>query len=443
MPKYDYDVLYIGAGHGTFDGAIPLASKGYHVGVVEENRVGGTCPNWGCNAKISLDAPVQLVHAQKQMHNLVNGSLSVNWANNMKHKHEVIDNLPDAIGGLMKNAKIDILHGHGQLNDAHTVKIGDQTKTADKIVLATGLHSHRVNLPGSDLANDSQNFLSLNQMPKRIAVDGSGYIAMEFATIALASGSQVTVLMHHDKVLKKFYQPYVAKLVKYLKQQGMKFVPNANVKSFAKQGNQLVVNYGNQQKLTVDYVLDATGRNPNVKNLGLDQVGVKYDRHGIKVNDHLQTSVPNIYASGDVINSKEPKLTPTAIFESQYLTQLFSGATKDAIHFPFIPTVTFTSPRIAEFGVPVDEAKKSDQYTVEHHDLTGDWYRMVDQESIADLTLVFNQQHQLVGATEISDKADDSIDTLLPAAVMKMTKQQIGRMVYLFPSIASDVWANL
>ncbi|XIF20023.1 MAG: NAD(P)/FAD-dependent oxidoreductase [Acetilactobacillus jinshanensis] len=444
MNNYDYDVFYIGAGHGTFDGAIPLANKGVKVGVAEEDKIGGTCPNWGCNAKITLDAPVKLTREQENIKNILNGHTSVNWSENMKHKHQVIDGLPKAIGGLMKNANIDILHGHAALVDKHTIKIGDQKKTAKNIVISTGLRSHRLNLPGKELAHDSKDFFKLRKLPKRIAVVGAGYIAMEFATIANASGAQVTILMHHNQALRRFYQPYVKKVVDQMKKQGVKFVPNAGVSGFAKNGDAITVKYGNGKQMNVDYVLDASGRIPNVENIGLDKVGVKYDpRKGIKVNNYLQTSVSNIYASGDVINSSEPKLTPTAIFESTYLMQRFSGQTKDPINFPVIPTVAFTSPRIAELGVPVAKAEKSDNYKVVHHDLTGDWYRQVDQEPVADVTLVFDKKGRLVGATEVSDQADDAIDTLLPAAELKLNKKQIGRMVYLFPSIASDEWMNL
>ncbi|QBP18323.1 dihydrolipoyl dehydrogenase family protein [Acetilactobacillus jinshanensis] len=444
MNKYDYDVLYIGAGHGTFDGAAPLAKQGVKVGVAEEDRIGGTCPNWGCNAKITLDAPVKLTREQENLKNILNGHTSIDWSKNMKHKHQVIDGLPKAIGGMLKSDDIDILHGHAALVDKHTVKIGDKTKTAKNIVISTGLRPHRLDVPGKQLAHDSKDFLNLSKLPKQIAIVGAGYVAMEFATIASVSGAQVTVLMHHGQALRRFYQPYVKKVMAEMKKQGVKFVPNANVAGFAKSGDHLVVKYGHSKQLNVDYILDASGRIPNVENIGLDKVGVKYDvRKGIAVDDHLRTSVSNIYASGDVIDSKEPKLTPTAVFESTYLMKLFSGQTKAPIDFPIIPTVVFTSPRIAEMGVPVAEAEKSDQYQVVHHDLTADWYRQVDQEPVADVSLVFNKHHQLVGATEVSDKADDAIDTLLPAAELKLNKQQIGRLVYLFPSIASDAWMNL
>lgn len=443
--KYDYDVLYLGAGHGTFDGAVPLAQKGFKVGVIEADKVGGTCPNWGCNAKITLDAPVFVKHQQANMSALFDGELpTVNWKNNMKHKHEVIDSLPDMITGLVESVGIDLIHGFGQLVDGHTVAINDEEKTAEKIVIATGLHPNQLQIQGHEFAHDSQEFLALDDLPKQITIIGSGYIGMEFASIANAAGSEVTIMMSRDVVLRNFYQPYVELVVEQMKKDGIQFVENANVSAFKEVDNGYVVEYGDNQELKTDWILDATGRQPNVENIGLEKVGVDYDQSGIIVNDYLQTSVESIYASGDVISSSQPKLTPTAIFESTYLTQLFSRETSEKINFPAIPSVTFTTPRIAQIGVSVDEAKNNSDYQVVETDLTqSSWYYQIDQQPVAKRTLIFDENQQLVGATEVSQKADAVIDALVPVIELKPTKAQLGRMVHLFPSIASDVFASL
>ncbi|TPR12326.1 dihydrolipoyl dehydrogenase family protein [Apilactobacillus timberlakei] len=441
--KYDYDVLYIGAGHGTFDGAIPLAQKGYKIAVVEADKVGGTCPNWGCNAKIALDIPVQLTETQKRLQNIINGDTSINWKENMANKHKVIDGLPDAISGLIESSNIKLIHGFAKLSDNHTVTVGDNSYSADKIVIATGLRPHRLDVDGKELAHDSKDFLNLDEMPKHVAIIGAGYIAMEFATIANAAGAQVTVLMHGDKALRQFNQEYVDMVMQDLENKGVRFIKNAKIKDFAQKDDCVTAVQLDNEDVRTDYILDATGRIPNVENIGLDELGIKYDKKGIKVNDHLATNVDNIYASGDVADTGQPKLTPTAIFESQYLTSLFSGDTKDAIDFPAIPSVVFTTPRIAEVGVSVDEAKNSDKYTVEETDMTKDWYRAITKEQIAKRAYVFDKEHHLVGATEVSDQADSVIDSILPAVALKLDQKQVGRLVHLFPSIGSDAWQNI
>lgn len=442
VENYDYDVLYLGSGHGTFDGAIPLAAKGVKVAVVEGGLIGGTCPNRGCNAKITLDAPVALQRQLAALNPVITGDATINWSANMAHKHEVIDGLPDFIGGLLKDNGVEVITGYGKLTAAHSVQVGDQTYTADKIVLATGLHSHRLAIPGSELAHDSEDFLNLTSLPARMTVIGGGYIALELATIANAAGSDVTILLRGQQALRQFHQPFVETVLSDLTDRGVQILRETQVTALKQADNALQVVTDTQGTLVTDWVLDATGRDPNTQNLGLEDVGVAYTDHGITVNDHLQTSVPNIYASGDVIDKEQPKLTPTAIFESMYLSQTFAGETTEPIDYPAIPTVVFTSPRLAQVGVSVAQAQK-DGATVETNHVPNDWYRQVGKESQGDNALIFDAEHHLIGATEVSEQAADVINTLLPAIEFQYGPAEIGRLVHLFPTIGASAWGQL
>ncbi|KRK92728.1 dihydrolipoyl dehydrogenase family protein [Companilactobacillus futsaii] len=438
--KFDFDVLYIGAGHGTFDGAAPLAQTGVSVGVVESGLVGGTCPNRGCNAKIALDEPVKMTREAQRMDDILQGNISIDWAKNMEHKQEIIDVLPAGLTKRLEDAGAKVMHGHAKFVDNHTVLIDDDKKvTAEKIVISTGLKSHRLDIPGTELAHDSEDFLNLTKLPEHITIIGSGYIGMEFATIANAAGSKVTVMLHSDKVLRDFYQPYVEQVVADLKERGVQFIKNSDVQSFEQKDNSYQIHYGKDETLTTDWILDATGRIPNVGNLGLDEIGVKYDKTGVLVNDYLQTNIENIYASGDVISSNQPKVTPAAYFESKYLMSLFSGQTTDPIKFPVIPTVVFTSPRIAQAGISVDEGKKKG-YQISENDLANYWYYIVDKEPIAHSTQIHDKDGHLVGVTEISDQAEDAINALLPAIEFKFDRQQVSRLIGLFPTIGYAAW---
>ncbi|MEY4666180.1 dihydrolipoyl dehydrogenase family protein [Weissella cibaria] len=443
MTTYDYDVLYIGSGHGTFDGAIPLGAKGKKVGVVEQDLVGGTCPNRGCNAKIVLDSPVAFQRHMEDVHGVVTGDVKIDWPANQAHKHDVIDGLPAFIQGLLDSTDVDVLFGRGTLADAHTVMVNGEAKTADKIVIATGLRPNRLTIPGADLAHDSSDFLNLSDMPNRVTIIGAGYIAMEFATMANAAGSEVTVLMRGTQALRAYHQPFVEQIIADLTSRGVVFDRDTQVDAIVQGADGLVVR-GADLAVETDWVLDATGRIPNVEELGLETVGVSYNAKGIVVDDYLRTTVPNIYASGDVIDKVQPKLTPTAIFESLYLMHTFAGETTDPIVYPVIPSVVFTSPRLAQVGVTVAEAEANPElYTMVQNHIPDDWYRQVDQEKIGDNILIFDQAHKLIGATEVSHKADDVINALLPAIEFKFGQAEIERMVHLFPSIASSAWGQL
>ncbi|AVK61886.1 glutathione reductase [Lactobacillus sp. CBA3605] len=442
--NYDFDVLYLGSGHGTFDGAIPLAAKGVRVAVVEPGLIGGTCPNRGCNAKITLDAPVALQRQLAALKPVLTGTTKIDWTANMAHKKAVIEGLPAAIGGLLTNSGVHLIQGRGTLVDAHTVNVGSQTCTAENIVLATGLHSHRLNIPGADLLHDSTDFLSLTKLPAQLTIIGGGYIALEFATIAQAAGSAVTLVLRGKQALRHFYQPYVEQLLQQLTIKGVKIYRETVVTAVKRVGDQCQVETDTQPTWSTDWVLDATGRVPNVENLGLEKVGVIYNAKGIVVNDHLQTSVPNIYASGDVIDKVQPRLTPTAIFESTYLMHTFAGETTAPIDYPAIPTVVFTSPRLAQVGVTAETAlAHPDQYRVVTHHVPDDWYRQVGQETSGDNCLIFDQDQHLVGATEVSDQAADVIDTLLPAVTFKYGPAQFERLIHLFPTISASAWGQL
>lgn len=439
MVQYDYDVLYLGSGHGAFDGAGPLAATGKRVGVIESDMIGGTCPNYGCNAKITLDAPVVLQRTAERMQGIVDGAVTINWGNLVAHKQDVIKPLPDAIGHALTGAGVTMINGRGRLTDAHTIEVTDQTYTADKIVIATGQRPHRLAIPGDELAHDSRAFMDLTTLPKRIGILGSGYISMEFATIANAAGAQVTVFMRGDQALREFHQPFVDQVMADMRQRGITFIPQANVHALIQESGGIVVQYGQDQQQVVDWVLDATGRIPNVETIGLDAAGVAYSATGIQVNDHLQTNVPNIYASGDVLDKVQPKLTPTATFESYYLYQLLSGQTTAPIDYPAIPSTVYTTPRIAKVGVTPEQAAKGDYQVVRNH-IPDDWYRQIDQETLGDNVLIYDADQHLVGATEFSAQAEDAINTLLPAVVFQYTPEQMWRLAHIFPSISASAW---
>lgn len=438
--KYDYDVLYIGAGHATFDGGAPLAATGVSVGVIESGLVGGTCPNRGCNAKITLDEPVKMTREAQRMNGILKGELKIDWTKNVEHKQEIIDALPQGLTNRLESSGATIIHGHAEFKDNHTVIVDSKTEiTAEKIVIATGLKPHRLDIPGTELAHDSEDFMNLKNLPKKITIIGSGYIGMEFATIANEAGADITMMLHSDKVLRDFYQPYVEKVVADLKERGVKFIENANVQEFSKTDSGYQVTYGDNQTLDTDWILDATGRIPNLGGLGLDKVGVEFDKTGIFVNDHLQTNVDNIYAAGDVLSNDLPKVTPAAYFESMYLMKLFSGQTTDAIKYPVIPSVVFTSPRIAQAGISVDEAEKQD-YKISTNDLADYWYYKVDKEPIAESKQIHDKDGHLLGVTEVSDQAQDAVNALLPAIEFQLDREQINRLIGIFPTIGYAAW---
>lgn len=435
----DFDVLFIGSGQGAWNGAIPMSQSGLKVAVVEEGLFGGVCTNRGCNAKITLDRPVEILRQVEQLQGKgFDSKPALNWSDLMAHKHEVIDGLAESNRMKLVNAGVTNIIGHGKFVDAHTIEVNGQQYTSEKIVIVAGRRPHRLAIPGSELFHNSSDFLVIESMPQKLAIIGGGYVAMEFATIANAFGSDVTVILRGSKVLRDFHQPYVQKIVTDLKERGVKFNFNETLEKAEKVDGKIRLTGQNGYQLTVDYVLDATGRIPNVENMNFDEIGLSYDNvKGIPVNDYMETNVQGVYATGDIVDKKLPKITPTAIFESMYLAHLFTGDTKEPINYPAIAYTVFTSPRLAAVGVTVEEAKsKPEQYHVEEFDYAADWFRQVGNENKGGVTVVYDKENIVVGATSYGNDAVDTINGLTDIIENRTSHEDVERLIYIFPSVA-------
>ena len=440
-----YDIIFIGSGHAAWHGAQTLARAGKKVALVEANKVAGTCTNFGCNAKILLDGPAEMMHHLHHYHGIgINDTPDIIWPELMAYKHQVIDPLSDGLAKMLSVDGIDIIAGHAQFIDPQTITVGDVQYQADQFVIATGQRPAKLPITGAKLTHDSTDFLDLPEMPKSMIFIGAGYIAMEFASIAHAAGSQVTLIEYGDRALNGFDVDYAQQVVTDMSAKGIQFNFGQAVASVTTLDNgQYAVETAQGQHFEAEYVMDTTGRVANIDGLGLDTIGVAYDRQGVLVNDHLQTTVDNIYAAGDVIDKTQPKLTPTAIFESKYLMHLFAGDTTAPIDYPVIPSVVFTSPRIAKVGLQADQITTLDKYQIETHDVLKNWYRNVMNEQFGENELIFDDQHHLVGATEMSDYAEQVIGTLLPAVELGLDAEQVERMIHIFPSLESITWEQI
>ncbi|SFG84013.1 dihydrolipoyl dehydrogenase family protein [Oribacterium sp. WCC10] len=434
---YDYDVLFLGSGHAAWHGALKLVKAGKKVAFVDGDLIGGTCTNYGCDAKILLDAPFAFVNGLKRYKGIgVESTPDIDWSALMKYKKQVISPLPAALEqGIFGRAGMPVIHAMGKLLDTHTVQAGDQKVTAEYIVIATGEHPVKRDVPGKEFIHDSRDFLDMETFPKRIAFIGAGIIAMEFASMAIELGSDVTVIHHNDRALKMYPAQYVDIVVNKMREEGVKFDFNESVAKIEKSGDEYIVTYESGKTIAVDYVLEATGREANVDGLGLDEVGIEYSSKGIKVNSNLQTTVPNIYASGDVIDKKIPKLTPTATFESNYIADHILDTSTAPIEYPVVPNLVFTLPRIAQVGVSVDAAKKDP----EHYDVVTVPYGKTllfeaKNEVYAEFTFVFDKEHNLVGAAFVSDDAGMFVDIITLIINKKMTQSELNQMIFAFPT---------
>ncbi|MBQ7371382.1 MAG: NAD(P)/FAD-dependent oxidoreductase [Blautia sp.] len=433
---FDYDVIFLGSGHACWHGAMLLKLAGKKVALVERELLGGTCTNYGCDAKILLDSPIELKEALDRYQGIgLAKPADVDWSALMQYKKGVIGFMPQAMEGMFAPFGLDILRGEGKLIDANTIEVGDKKYTAGYFVIGTGQDYIPLDIPGKEYFHNSRDFLSLDVIPEHVTFVGAGIISMEFASICLALGKQVDVVTSGASALNAYPQEYVTKIVDKMKAQGANFVWNAKVEEIVKNGETYTLKGAGGLSIDTDYILIAVGRKANVEGIGLEELGIGFSDRGVQVDEHLRTSVKNIYASGDAIDKKIPKLTPTAEFESNYIAMDILNPVNEAIQYPVIPNLVFTLPRIAQVGVTRKEAEQNpDQYRIEElaFGQTMSWLNKAEND--AHITYIFDKERHLVGAAVYSDDAGSYIDVLTLIINAKLGAAELGKMIFAFPT---------
>lgn len=441
---YDFDTVFIGAGHASWHAATILLQEGKKVAFVEKDVVGGTCTNYGCNAKILLDTPFNYIDGLKRYKGIgISETPEVNWPALMAYKKKVISPLNQIMEGMFNKMQMPVIHGSGKLVDAHTVDVDGKKITAEYIVLGTGERAMKQNIPGNEYIHDSRDFLDLETFPKRIAFIGGGIIAMEFATIAAQMGSETTVIEYTDRVLRMYPEKYTDRVVDKMKAAGVQFLMQHEAKKITKTDKGLTLSFADGSSIETDYILEATGRQANVENLGLEDLGITSSRRGIKVDDHMRTSVPNIFASGDCVEKRIPKLTPTATFESNYIATQILGINPAPIQYPVIPNLVFTMPRISQVGVTIDAAEKNpDLYDIEVVEFGKRLLFEAKNQPDAEFTLIFDKKRHLVGGAFYGEDAGVYADLAALIINQKLTGLQLSQMIFTFPT-ESQAFLNL
>ena len=468
----DYDVIYIGSGNASWQGARFLRKQGLKILIVEESLYGGTCANRGCNSKALLDAPYEIKALTDNFEGVgKQGNFDVNWSDLMKFKRKRIANMAPFLDGKFDEYDLDVAHGKGVIIDEHTVQVGEKQFTTEKIVIATGLKPLIPEIPGKEYLHDSTDFLDIDELPKHAIIIGAGFVGMEFASILAEAGYEADVIIRGNMALKYFHQPYVEKVIEILKEKNIRFHfnqtvtevinnieitnpedkvlnvtsaqnsdellrdPEAKIDNKAYE-NGFTVKLENGETITGDYVIAAMGRVANVEDIGLENVGLTYTNKGIKVNGHLQSEIPNIYASGDVADTGIAKLVTVAIHQSKYLAKELLGEA-DEITYPVVPAVAYTIPRIATVGVPAYIAEESDEYEV-HTIKYGQAYSLeLKNDTTAEAKVIVDKDLQIVGAEIYAADAENVVNMFTFIINKKITLEELDYMIYAFPSSSS------
>lgn len=362
--QYDYDLFTIGGGSGGVRAARFAGQAGARVAIAENRDLGGTCVNVGC-------IPKKLMSYGAHFHEDFNDAAGYGWTLQGKpefawpdliaNKDREIAHLNGIYQRLLDGANVSLQRGYATVEDAHTVSVNGQRFTARHILVATGGHPVRPDIPGKELGITSDEFFHLKGLPRRTVVLGGGYIAVELASILNGLGSEVTLVYRRDRLLRNMDADLGVFLADELVKKGIKLVFDATIDAVqAPQAGEDVskdVLLSNGQRLQAECVLFATGRVPNTAGLGLDKLGVALEKNGaIKVNEQFESSVPSILAVGDVID--RVALTPVALAEAMVVVSRLFGNGERVMSYQNIPTAVFSHPNIGTVGLTEEEARQ-------------------------------------------------------------------------------------
>lgn len=449
-----FDVVIIGSGPGGYVSAIRCAQLGFKTAIVEKyNSLGGTCLNVGC---IPSKALLSSSHHYAEIahfadHGIeVSGDVKINLEKMIARKQAVVDQTVGGINYLMEKNKITVFNGLGSFVDATHIAVAKADGTSETIeakytVIATG--SKPSSLPFIKIDKEriitSTEALALKEVPKHLVIIGGGVIGIELGQVYLRLGAQVSVVEFMDRIIPGMDGSLSKELTKVLKKQGMKFYVSHKVKSVERNGDAVVVQAENAKGETItlegDYSLVSVGRRPYTDGLNVDKAGVKISERGqVEVNDHLQTSVPNIYAIGDVVRGA--MLAHKAEEEGVMVAEILAGQ-KPHIDYNLIPGVVYTWPEVAAVGQTEEQLKAAG---VKYKSGSFPFKALGRARASADLDgfvkiLADEKTDEVLGVHMIGARTADLIAEAVTAMEFKASAEDISRMSHAHPTFAEAV----
>lgn len=435
-----FDIIIIGGGPGGYKTATYAASKGLTVLVVEKAEFGGTCLNCGCIPTKTYARNAEIIQTLKEadIYGLDELSFSFNFKTAYERKNNVIYALRNGISTLLSAPGITVVKGEAVLKSASSVSVNGEEYSAKNIIIATGSESKTLPIADldADMICDSTWLLSTDTLPKRICIVGAGVIGMEFASILNSFGCEVSVVEFLKECLPALDGDIAKRLRKCLEKRGVAFYMQSGLKSAAK-GKVVFEKKGKETELETEKVLLAVGRKPNVEGLGLDEVGIAYDKKGITVTDMMQTSVPGVYAIGDV-NGRQ-MLAHAAEMQGKRAVNSILGL-QDDIRFDIMPAAIFTNPEAACVG-KTEELLKAEgmEYICQKHYYRANGKALAMNETEGMLKLLADKNGLIIGCHVYGAHAADLVQEVSVLMCRNTTLQQLHDMTHIHPTLSEII----
>ena len=445
MAEFDVDLFVIGGGSGGVRAARIAAGYGARVMVAEEYRMGGTCVIRGC-------VPKKLFVIGSHIHHEIEDAagfgwtippVTFNWPTLIANKDKEIARLEGIYTTNVEKTGAEIVKTRAVIEDAHTLRLATGRKvTARYILIATGsAPNHGLAIPGIEHVISSDEAFHLPELPKRIVIQGGGYIALEFACIFAGFGSQVTVVYRGDNILRGFDEDVRNHVRAEMEKQGITVITGCTITKVDSHGREFTTHLSSGSSIASDKVMFAIGRHPNVANLGLENAGVAINPHngGIAVDAWSKTSAPSIYAIGDVTH--RVNLTPVAIREGHAFADTVFGKRPVQVDHSTIPTAVFSQPEVGTVGLTEAEARA--QFS--HVDIYKTDFRPIkatmsgrDTRILMKL-VVDGTSDRVLGCHIVGDTAAEIVQAVGIAVKMKATKADFDATFALHPTAAEEL----
>ena len=442
-----YDLVAIGTGTAASTVASRCRAAGWKVAIVDSRPFGGTCALRGCDPKKVLVGAADVVDWIRRMNGkgIRSEQLHIDWKELMRFKRSFTQPVPQSRKESFNKAGIEAFHGRARFLGPNSVEVGNSVLETRYAVIATGQRPADLGIPGQEHLTTSDQFLELDELPRRIVFIGGGYIGFEFAHVAIRAGAQVTILHRGSRPLPRFEPDLVALLVQKTRDLGADLQLGTAAESVEKISGHFAVHTsssGQKRVFEAEMVVHAAGRVPEVEDLNLESAGIQWDRkRGVKVNEFLRTSNPSVYAAGDAADTEGPPLTPVAGYEGVIVASNLLKGNRHKPDYSGIPTVVFTIPPLASVGLSEEAARQQGLRFRTKHETTSNWYssRRVGETVSAYKVLVEEDTDRILGAHLLGGQAEEVINLFALAIRSGIPAKSLKHTLFAYPSHGSDV----
>lgn len=450
MAIKEFDVFVIGSGSSGKKIAYDCAAEGMKVAIADNREFGGTCANRGCDPKKVLAGVTEVFQAAKNLEGKGLNSLpKIDWESLQQYKQTFTSAVPAANEKRLLKAGITLYHQSPKFLDENTLSVEGKTVKAKKIVIATGLTPLELKIPGREHLKLSDDFLSLETLPKEITFVGGGYIGMELAHIATRCGAKVTIIQAGEAILKGFDRDLTDELAEVSKNLGIQIIFNATVNKVEKlQKNYRVFYEKNGEIKSVDtgMVFNSAGRVPSIDDLDLTNGNVAFEKKGISVNEFLQsTTNNNVYACGDVAVTPYPPLTPTANIEAKILSANIRKENKSKLPNVAVPSMVHCIPQLAKVGLSESDIEnEKDNYQINYKQVPN-WFsaKHANEANYTYKVIIDKKKQTIVGAHILASNAGEIINVFTIAINQKLTVSEVKNMIFAYPTWGNDIKSML